>query len=381
MSIRYTTAGDSHGETLVGIVEGLPAGVKVAIKNIEKDLARRRGPYGRSSRQIVENDSVSLVSGIWKGRTTGAPVGILIPNRARTVKGQTGGGLGTIPRPGHADLAGMLKYGLDSVPPVAERASARGTAMVVAIGALARTILKLMSIDVAGHVTRIGDVEAPSRASDSPAAIRRRAGRSPVYCADPGASKQMADAIRVARHEGNSLGGSVEVVVGGVPPGLGSHAYRDRGLDAALAAAMMSIQSAKAVEIGDGIATSAVTGVDAHDAMRVSGGRVIRDTNRAGGIEGGMTNGENVVVRIFAKPIPTAQRRVASFDTKTMKPTDSPYVRSDVCVVPAFSVIAEAAAAWEILRATMDKFGGDHVDDTLAALTRYTQVIRRRLRP
>jgi chorismate synthase len=378
MSMRYMTAGDSHGETLVGIVDGLPAGVKISLNRIEKDLARRRNPYGRSSRQIVEGDAVSIVSGMWRGRTTGAPVAILIPNRARTVRGRGGGALGRVPRPGHADLAGMLKYGHDSVPPVAERASARGTAVRVAIGSLAKAVLELMSIDVAGHVLGVGSVTAPSRAADAPAAIRRRAARSPVYCADAAVSKKMVEEIRAARGQGHSLGGSVEVLVDGVPPGLGSHVEWDRRLDARLAAAMMSVQSVKAVEIGSGVEAAAKTGIDAHDAMRVERGRVVRDTNFAGGIEGGMTNGEPVVVRVFAKPIPTARRRAQSFDSRSLNPTDSPYVRSDVCVVPALSVIVEAVAAWEILAAAMEKFGGDHIDDTLSSLTRYLQKIKKR---
>jgi chorismate synthase len=272
----------------------------------------------------------------------------------------------------------MLKYGHDSVPPVAERASARGTAMRVAIGSLAKSVLEMMSIDVASHVLGIGTVAVPSRGADSPAAIRRRTVRSPVYCADVAASKRMVDEIRAAKGEGNSLGGSVEVVVGGVPPGLGSHAEWDRRLDARLAAAMMSIQSAKAVEIGGGIEAAAKRGIETHDAMRIQRGRVVRDTNFAGGIEGGMTNGESVVVRVFAKPIPTARRRAKTFDLETLEPTDSPYVRSDVCVVPALSVIAEAAAAWVILETALEKFGGDHIDDTLAALTHYLHSIKKR---
>jgi len=380
MSIRFLSAGDSHGETLVGIVEGLPAGVRLPVKDIERDLARRRNPYGRSSRQIIEGDNVSIVSGLWKGRTTGAPLGLLIPNQARTVKGRKGGALGTVPRPGHADLAGMLKYGLDEVPPVSERASARSTAMRVAIGSIAKTILKLFSIDATAHVLSIGGESAPSRATESPAAVRRRSARSPVYCADTAASKRMVEEIRTARGEGNSLGGSVEVLVGGVPPGLGSHVEWDRRLEATLSAAMMSIQSVKAVEIGDGIASAAKRGVDAHDAMRVERGRVVRDTNFAGGIEGGMTDGETVVVRVFAKPIPTARRRAKTFDARSLRPTESPYVRSDVCVVPALAVIAECAAAWEILRAATDKFGGDHIDDTLAAWVRYTKTVAKRLK-
>jgi chorismate synthase len=380
MTLRYLSAGDSHGEMLVGIVDGLPAGVKVSLAAIERDLARRRNPYGRSSRQIVEGDAVSIVSGLWKGRTTGAPVAVLIPNRARTVKGRSGGGLGPVPRPGHADLAGMLKYGLESVPPVAERASARSTAMRVAIGALAKTVLRTMSIDVAGHVLAVGNQTAPSAAAESPAAVRRRATRSSVYCIDRAASARMVEEIRRARGEGNSLGGCVEVLAGGVPPGLGSHVEWDRRFDARLAAAMMSIQSVKAVEIGSGIEAAGMRGIDAHDAMQARGGRVVRETNRAGGIEGGMTNGEAVVVRVFAKPIPTARRRARSFDTRTLRPAESPYVRSDVCVVPALSVIAEAVAAWEVLGAAMEKFGGDHIDDTLASLQHYRQKIEKGLR-
>jgi len=378
MTLRFMSAGDSHGETLAGIVDGLPAGVKISLRNIENDLARRRSPYGRSSRQTVEGDSVSIVSGLWKGRTTGAPVAILIPNRARTVRGQGGGALGRVPRPGHADLAGMLKYNLQSVPPVAERASARSTAMRVAIGSLAKSVLKLMSVDVAGHVLSIGNVEVPRRAVNTPAAIRRRASRSPVYCVDAATSERMVEEIRTARGEGDSLGGSVEVLAGGVPPGLGSHVEWDRRLDARLAAAMMSIQSVKAVEVGNGIEAAALRGIDAHDAVRLERGRVVRETNYAGGIEGGMTNGEPVVMRVFAKPIPTARRRAKTIDTRTLRPADSPYVRSDVCVVPALSVIAEAVMAWEILGAALEKLGGDHIDDTLASLTRYLQTIKKR---
>jgi chorismate synthase len=381
MSIRYLSAGDSHGEMLVGIVEGLPAGVRIGLKDLRKDLARRRSTYGRSSRQKIEGDDVSIISGVWKGRTTGAPLGLLIPNRGRTVKGRKGGALGTVPRPGHADLAGALKYNLDQVPPVSERASARSTAMRVAIGSVARTVLEQFSIDIAAHVLSIGDAGAPARPDESPASVRRRAARSPVCCADTAASKSMIEEIKAAKKQGNSLGGSVEVLVAGAPPGLGSHVEWDRRLEGRLAAAMMSIHSIKAIEIGDGIASVAKRGADAHDAMRVDKGRVVRATNFAGGIEGGMTNGETVVVRLFAKPIPTAQRRAKSFDMKSLRATDSPYVRSDVCVVPAITVIAETVAAWEILREMMDKFGGDHIDDTVAALTRYTRSLKKRLSP
>lgn len=380
MSLRFLSAGDSHGEMLVGIIDGLPAGIRLTVRDIQKDLLRRRRSWGRSGRQIIERDDVSLVSGIWRGRTTGAPVAILIPNRGRKVRGRRGGALGTVPRPGHADLAGCLKYGLDEVPPVAERASARSTAMRVAVGAVARAMLKPFGIDIAGHVLSIGSVAASSRAAESPGFVRRRVARSRVFCADSRASKKMVELITGARAAGDSLGGSVEVLAGGVPPGLGSYAEWDRRLESRLAAAVMSIPSVKAVEIGDGLAGASRVGIDAHDAMRLARGVVERDTNRAGGIEGGMTNGETVVLRAWAKPIPTARRRARSFDMKTRRPSDSPYVRSDVCVIPAVSVIAEAVMAWEFARETLEKFGGDHIERTLAAFTAYKEAVARRFR-
>jgi chorismate synthase len=379
MSIRFLTAGDSHGEVLAGIIEGLPAGVRVALKDVHQDMARRRMPLGRSSRQAVEQDAVSIVSGLWKGRTTGAPLALLIPNRGLTVGGKKGGAMGTVPRPGHADLAGCLKYGLDEIPPVSERASARSTAMRVAIGAVAKIFLARFSIDAIGHVVSIGSVAA-SLSGVPPGIIKRRAARSPVYCADAAASKRMIEEIEAAGAEGNSLGGSVEIVVTGVVPGLGSHVEWDRRLDSRLAGAMMSIQSVKAVEIGDGIAGAGKRGADAHDAMAAVKGAVVRSTNFAGGIEGGMTNGEDVVVRLYAKPIPTTRRRSRTFDLKTLESQDSPYVRSDVCVIPSLAVIAESVAAWEMLCVLLEKFGGDNIDDTLSAHARYTKTLRERLR-
>jgi chorismate synthase len=379
MSLRFLTAGDSHGESLVGIVEGMPAGVRVSMKQIEKALQRRRKSYGRSSRQMIERDEVRVVSGLWSGRTTGAPLALILPNRGRLVQGKRGGAMGTTPRPGHADLPGVLKYGLDEIPPVSERASARSTAMRVAIGAVAKAALRELSIDAVGHVVGLGDVLA-LRARLTPDAVRRRAARSPVCCADSAATKRMVEEIQRAKTEGNSLGGSVEVVVTGAPVGLGSHVAWDRKLDARLAAAMMSIQSVKAVEIGDGLASSRKRGIDAHDALSVSKGRIVRATNRAGGIEGGMSNGENIVVRVYAKPIPTAQRRATTFDLRTLDEVEGPYVRSDVCVIPALSVIAEMVAAWEILDAVLEKFGGDSIEATVAARDRYAAGIQKRLR-
>jgi chorismate synthase len=369
MAIRFLTAGDSHGEALIGVVEGLPAGLKLDERVIQRELKRRRASYGRSSRQRIEQDEVSLVGGLWKGRTTGAPIAIVLPNRARTVKGKDGGGLDTVLRPGHADFAGVMKYNLDEIAPVSERASARSTAMRVAIGAIAKAYLDRLGVETIGHVRSIGSIDAKTPRV-SAREIGKRAARSVVYCADARASKRMIAEIQRGRTEGNSLGGSVEVIATGLFPGIGSHVEWDRKLDARLAGAMMSIQSVKAVEIGDGLASYRARGVDAQDAMRVERGRVVRPTNHAGGIEGGMTNGEDVVVRLYAKPIPTAPRRSPTFDLKTLEPTESPYVRSDICVVPVLAVIAEAVAAWELLAAIMEKLGGDTIDDTLAARKR-----------
>jgi len=378
MAIRFLTAGDSHGPALTGIVEGLPAGVRISIPAIQRTLLRRRRSYGRSSRQMIEKDQVEITSGLWKGRSTGAPLAIVMPNRGRVVQGRRGGAMGTVPRPGHADLAGVTKYGHSEIPPISERASARSTAMRVAIGAVASMFLEPFGVEATGHVTTIGEVDAPPGAEA--AGIRRRARRSTVFCADAAASRRMVEAIREARSLGNSLGGCAEVIVTGLCPGLGSHVEWDRKLDARLAAAMMSIQSVKAVGIGDGFDSHRAHGVDAHDAMSVRGGRVVRDSNRAGGIEGGMTNGEDVVVRLCAKPIPTAQRRAATFDMRTLRDRKSPYVRSDVCVIPALSVIAEGVAAWVMLDALLEKFGGDHIDDTLAAHRHYTARVSKRYR-
>lgn len=379
MSIRFLTAGDSHGEALVGIVEGIPAGVRIVVKDIQKELLRRRKSYGRSSRQMIEKDEVAVVSGLWKGKTTGAPLAVTLPNRGRVVQGKRGGALGTVPRPGHADAGGVFKYDLDEIPPVSERASARSTAMRVAIGAIAKAVLKHANIEAIGHVVAIGDARAAAR-DLTPASIRRRAARSPVFCADAAAAQRMVEEIKRGKSDGDSLGGVAEVIVTGVPPGLGSHVMWDRKLDARLAAAMMSIHSAKAVEIGDGVASSRKRGVDAHDAMSVSKGKVVRPTNHAGGIEGGMTNGEDIVVRVYAKPIPTARRRAATFDLRDLRDTESPYVRSDVCVIPALSVIAEAVAAWEILAVFLEKFGGDTVDDAIAARDHYLERVQKRLK-
>jgi len=376
--MRFLTAGDSHGEYLVGIIEGFPAGHRISIANIRRDLQRRRQSYGRSARQKIETDSVQIVSGLWKGKTTGAPLAILIQNLGRTVSGKPGGALGTVPRPGHADLPGMLKYGLAEVPPVSERASARSTTLRVAIGAVAKSLLNNnFSIDMLGHVTSIGDVDAP-REHRTIKTLRSRVNRSPVYCGDKRAADRMIDVIRKAKKSGDSLGGAVEVIATGVVPGLGTHVEWDRKLDGRLAGAMMSIQSVKAVEIGEGLECSRKKGFESHDAMTLEGGRVRRETNHAGGIEGSMTNGEDIVMTLYAKPIPTSLKRLPSFNMKTLKATKSPFVRSDVCVLPPLAVIAESVMAWELLIAMTEKFGSDSVDEMTANYTSYVKQLKKR---
>jgi chorismate synthase len=294
------------------------------------------------------------------------------------VQGKTGGAMGTIPRPGHADFAGVMKYGFDEIPPVSERASARSTAMRVAIGAIAKACLEPLGIGTLAHVISIGEVTSP-RGALAIDELRRRVDKSPVYCANAAASRRMIAAIQRAKSEGNSLGGSAEVIVSGLFPGIGSHVEWDRRLDGRLGGAMMSIHSVKAVEVGDGFETHRAHGVDAHDAMSLVGGRVVRTTNHAGGIEGGMTNGEDIVMRVYAKPIPTAARRAMTFDLATLEGTESPYVRSDTCVIPALAVIAEGVAAWEVLGAALEKLGGDHIRDTIAARDRVVAAVARRL--
>ena len=375
--MRYLTAGDSHGEYLVGIIEGFPAGHRIAIRDIERDLERRRQAYGRSARQKIETDAVHIASGMWKGRTTGAPLALLIQNLGRKVAGKPGGALGTVPRPGHADLPGALKYGFDEVPPISERASARGTALRVAIGAIARGVLKGFGIDILGHVTSIGGIDAdPDRRSF--ASLKRRVARSPLYCGDKKATDAMIDAVRRAKKSGDSLGGAVEVLATGVVPGLGSHVESDRKLDGRLAGAMAGIQSVKAVEIGDGLKTYRQRGFESHDALHFSNSRVRRDTNYAGGIEGSMTNGENIVVRLYAKPIPTSLKRLPSFDMRKRKPATSPFVRSDVSVMPALAVIAEAVMAWELLSVFAEKFGSDSIAEMKTNYDAYVKELAKR---
>jgi chorismate synthase len=382
--LRYLTAGESHGRALVVIVEGVPAGLLVTAEDIQRGLARRRLGFGRGPRMRFEVDEISLVAGIRHGRTLGSPIAIEILNtewpkweeEMSPAPGLPSKVL-TQPRPGHADLAGMLKYGLDDARDVLERASARETAARVAAGTVAKLLLGQIGVDVLSHIVQMGSAKAAPgplpRLSDLP-----RIDESQVRCADPKAEKRMIAAIKAAAKVGDSLGGVAEVVAHGVPVGLGSHVHWDRKLDALLAQALMSIQAIKAVEIGEGIETAGLLGSEAHDAIRVAdpdgdefenaaalmGGGYVRDTHRAGGIEGGMSTGSPIVARLSMKPLATLNRpTLGTVDVVTKESTVSFKERTDVTAVPAMGVVAETMMALVLASEALRKFGGDSVSE------------------
>jgi chorismate synthase len=365
--LRLLTAGDSHGSLLLGILDGMPAGVPLSAAAVDGYLWRRQGGVGRGARMKIERDRAEIVSGMWKGRTSGAPVGMTLENRSRIPQDRLP--LRTVPRPGHADLTGMLKHGLDDANPAIERSSARETAMRVALGAVAHALLRELGIAVFGHVVSIGGIEAAADRSDWEALVQAR-DQSPLYCADPSAEPAMLARIEEAQARQETLGGVAEVVALGVPPGLGSYSQSDTRLEASLAGALLSIQSVKAAAIGDGVATASEFGRGAQDEIFWDGG-IARRTNRAGGIEGGISNGEPIVVRAWFKPISTQRRPLRSVDLATGEETECRYIRSDTLVVPAGSVVAEAMVALAVADALLAKLGGDHVDDTRAALDAY----------
>jgi chorismate synthase len=361
--LRFLDAGESHGKCLLGIIEGLPSGLSLNEENINLNLLKRRqGGYGRGDRMKIEQDRVEVLSGLVEGKTIGSPLGLMIKNKDWENWQEKEYPPLTIPRPGHADFSGAIKYGFKDVRKVLERASARQTAMRVAIGSAASSLLKEFNIEIYSYVLRIGQVKARSITSfDSK--IKTEINKSPVYCIDGIASIGMCREIDRAREK--TLGGVFEVVITGVPIGLGSYVQWDRRLDARLASALMSIPGVKAVEIGNGIEASEKKGSAIHDEIfaqeesEKDSFRYYRKTNRAGGIEGGITNGEDVVVRAYIKPIPTLINPLNSIDFNTKKETRAIYQRSDICVVPATSVVGEAVAVWEVAATFLEKFGGD----------------------
>ncbi|HYB13933.1 MAG TPA: chorismate synthase [Streptosporangiaceae bacterium] len=375
---RWLTAGESHGRALVAICEGVPAGVQVSTDDIAAALARRRAGYGRGARMTFETDEVELTAGVRHGSTLGGPVAIRVANTewpkweavmsADPVDAGQLAGLArnaplTRPRPGHADLAGMQKYGHQDARPVLERASARETAARVAVGEVARRLLsQVLGIEILSHVVAIGTVRTPDSILPGPqdkAAIDA----DPVRCADPAASQAMVAEIDAAKKDGDTLGGVVEVLAFGLPPGLGSFTHWDRRLDARLAGALMSIQAIKGVEVGDGFTTATRRGSAAHDEIEATSGGITRRTNRAGGIEGGMSTGEVIRVRAAMKPISTVPRALDTIDTSTGEPAKAINQRSDVTAVPAAGVVAEAMVALVLAGAAVEKFGGDSVDE------------------
>ncbi len=363
--LRFLTAGESHGSCLVAIVDGLPAGLAIDVEAIDRELARRQGGYGRGGRMRIEHDRVEVLSGVIAGRTTGAPVALRIENRdwanwrahweARDLPPLT------VPRPGHADYAGMVKYGLNDARPVLERASARETAARVAVGAIVKQLLAEFGIKIGSYVERIGAVS--TQIPDLlPEEIWKLAEGSDVRCPNPDAAERIRAAIAAAREAGDTLGGVFTVIATGVPVGLGSHVQWDRRLDARLAAALVSIPAVKGVEIGNAFANAGRTGREVHDELFPDGaGGIKRVTNRAGGIEGGMANGAPIVIRAAVKPIPTTLTPLRSVDLSTGEAAHTEYQRSDVCVVPAATVVGEAMVAFVLADALLGKFGGDSI--------------------
>jgi chorismate synthase len=383
--LRFLTAGESHGRALVVIVEGMPAGLLVTAEDIQRGLARRRLGYGRGPRMRFEADEVSLLGGIRHGRTLGSPVAIEIAN-TEWPKWETemspAPGLPskvlTQPRPGHADLSGMLKYGLDDARDVLERASARETAARVAAGTLAKLLLAQIGVDVLSHIVQLGPERSESTTLPTIAELLQ-VDQSQVRCTDPAAEKRMVAAVKAAAKEGDSLGGVAQVIAYGVPVGLGSHVHWDRKLDALLAQALMSIQAIKAVEFGDGTELAGLRGSEAHDAIRIAatngadpaektagmlGGGYARDTHHAGGIEGGISTGSPIVARAAMKPLATLNRpTLGTVDVVTKESTVSFKERTDVTAVPAMGVVAETMVALVLASEALRKFGGDSVEE------------------
>lgn len=390
--LRYLTAGESHGPQLTAIIEGMPAGVPLLVEEINQELARRQQGYGRGDRMKIEKDQVEILSGVRWGETLASPVTLVVKNRDWENWSERMSSLPefrddslavTRPRPGHADLGGALKYGHRDLRNILERSSARETAVRVAVGAVAKTLLQLFGIRVGGVVREVGGVVA-TNPDASFEEIWRTAGLSELFCCDAPAEQEMKRLIDDAKSSGDTLGGVVEVQVIGVPPGLGSYVQWDRKLDARLAMALMSIQAIKGVEVGIGFETARRPGSQVHDEILRDGGRpdrgaagaYYRMSNNAGGIEGGMSNGEPIILRAAMKPIPTLYKPLRSVDMQSHEPFQATVERSDTCAVPAALVVAEAVVAVEIANAFLEKFGGDSVAEIRRNYEGYREQIR-----
>lgn len=381
--LRFLTAGESHGQALVGVLEGLPAGIPVATEDVAAELTRRRHGYGRGPRMRIEKDACEIVAGVRGGRTLGSPVGVVIRNtewakwaHVMPVEGEPGGRALTRPRPGHADLPGMLKYDFADARNVLERASARETAARVALGTFAKAMLKAVGVEVLSHVVAIGPARAGDGVSAGPGDLER-IDASPVRCLDAAAERAMVSEIEAAGAEGDSLGGVVEVLAFGLPPGLGSHVHWDRKLDGRIAGALMAVPAIKGVEIGDGFEVAARRGSAAHDEIEPD---LSRATGRAGGTEGGMTIGGTLRARAAMKPLSTLKKRLRSVDLSTGEPVEAFQERTDVCAVPAAGVVCEHVVALVVADAFLEMFGGDTLEDLQASVARYRDRVAARTR-
>ncbi len=389
--LRWLTAGESHGPSLVAILEGLPAHVRVTTDDLADALARRRLGYGRGARMKFEADEVRIVGGVRHGETQGGPVAVEVGNtewpkwdRVMSadpvdpveLEALARNAALTRPRPGHADLVGMQKYAFDEARPILERASARETAARVALGRVASSFLEqAVGAHVVSHVVQIGTATAPAGVVPGPGDVPRL-DEDPVRCLDPEASAAMVAAIDQAHHDGDTLGGVVEVAVDGLPPGLGSHVHWDRRIDARLAAALMGIQAIKGVEVGDGFALAGTPGSQAHDEIVPTDAGLRRTSGRAGGTEGGMTTGELLRVRAAMKPIATVPRALRTVDVTTGEEAVAHHQRSDVCAVPAAGIVAEAMVALVLADAVLEKFGGDSLSETRRNVESYLDTLR-----
>ncbi len=378
--LRYWTAGESHGKTLIALIDGFPAGLEVDVNAINEDLRLRQGGYGRGGRQKLETDEVELLTGIWQSKTLGSPIALQVINRDYKLER-----LKELerPRPGHADLTGAMKY-LGSIRGILERSSARETAVRVAAGSLAKQLLKCFDIDLLGYVVEIGGMGAPAPVREI-AALRELRSKSIVFTTAPELDDQFKQRIDQTAEEGDTVGGIVEVQVHGLPFGLGTHAQWDRKLDGRLAQAVMAVQAIKGVEIGLGFEAARRKGSQVHDPIQFDPEQVerphlgyLRPTNHAGGLEGGMTNGQPLVVRAAKKPISTLRSPLDSINMETKEPQRASYERSDVCAISAAAIIVECVVAFEVAAALVDKFGGDSLQEMLARFQLFQKMARER---
>ncbi len=383
--LRCLNAGESHGRGLMAVVEGVPSGLPITAEAINSDLTRRQGGYGRGGRMRIEKDRIEFICGVRKGTTLGNPLGLLIWNKDwenwKDIMSSEPGPpsterVVTRPRPGHADLVGAIKYGHQDIRNVLEKASARETAIRVAIGGVAKSLLAQFDMQVVSYTMNIGGIAASS--PSDPLAAYQEAEQSEVRCHDPEAAKKMIERIRGAKHKGDSLGGIFEVVVTNPPIGLGTYAQWDRRLSARLAMAAMSIQAMKGVEIGMGFESARRYGSEVHDDIYFDqiAGQFIRKSNNAGGLEGGITNGQSIVVRVAMKPIATLYKPKDSVDISTKEPFKATVERSDICTVPAAGVVGEAVIAYEMANALIEKFGGDSLGEMKRNFEAYQEYVR-----